>query len=217
MTLPNILTVGRVLAVPLLIICLYAGGDTARWLAFGIFVSASVTDWLDGYLARRWSQESALGTMLDPIADKLLVAAALFMLVADGTIAGLHTLAAILILAREVLVSGLREFLAGHGVKVPVTQLAKVKTLLQMCALALLLAAPVGAEQAAMPAGLAALWLAALLTIWTGAGYLRVALAHAIESDTATNRARDVKPGDNTTSDNTTTSGEARPRAAQRG
>ncbi len=191
MNLPNTLTVGRIVAVPILIACLQVGGETARWLALGVFVLASVTDWLDGYLARRWSLESALGTMLDPIADKLLVAAALLMLVADGTITGVHTLAAIVILAREVLVSGLREYLAGHDVKIAVTPLAKVKTLVQMSALVLLLAPAAGAWAAVSTAGLAALWLAALLTVWTGAVYLKAALAYALASDAAKSEARD--------------------------
>lgn len=187
LTLPNILTIARIFAVPLLIACLFfTSNETARLTAFALFIFASATDWLDGYLARRWQQLSALGTMLDPIADKLLVGAVLMMLVADQTISGMHLIAAIIILCREILVSGLREFMAGAQVSVPVTQLAKWKTTLQMVALALLILAPVSAMAGLglHEAGLAALWGAGLLTLWTGGGYLMTALDHAIASDT---------------------------------
>ena len=114
----------------------------ARWAAFAIFALASFTDWLDGHLARTWQQQSRFGAMLDPIADKLLVAAALLMLVADHTIAGAHVFAALIILSREILVSGLREFLATLNVKVAVTAPAKWKTAIQMIAIGLLIAGP---------------------------------------------------------------------------
>ena len=143
MSLPNVLTYGRILAVPGLVACLFfLQGDVARWSAFALFVLAGVTDWLDGYLARAWEQQSTLGRMLDPIADKLLVGAVLMMLVHDNTITGWSIWAAIIILVREILVSGLREFLAELNVKVHVTQLAKWKTTMQMIALAVLLAGP---------------------------------------------------------------------------
>lgn len=187
-SLPNILTYGRIIAVPVLVAFLYFSdpsprGNSLRWLAFAIFVAASITDWLDGYLARIWEQQSALGRMLDPIADKLLVGATLLMLVYDRTISGLSVLAAVIILSREILVSGLREFLAELNVKVLVTQLAKWKTTAQFVALAMLLAGP--AVEDRLPSvtdfGLGILWVSALLTIYTGYDYLKAGFRHAIE------------------------------------
>lgn len=183
-SLPNILTYGRIVAVPVLVAFLFfSDGPAARWVAFAIFVAASITDWLDGYLARIWEQQSALGRMLDPIADKLLVGATLLMLVYDRTIMGWSILAAVIILSREILVSGLREFLAELNVKVHVTQLAKWKTTAQFVALALLLAGP--AASAVIPdaalLGTAILWVSALLTLYTGYDYLKAAVRHAIE------------------------------------
>ena len=136
MSLPNILTYGRIAAVPAVVAVLYfMHGDTARGVAFALFVAAGITDWLDGYLARVWEQQSTLGRMLDPIADKLLVGAVLLMLVYDRTIQGPAIFAAVIILAREILVSGLREFLAELNVKILVRRLAKWKTTLQMVSL----------------------------------------------------------------------------------
>ena len=185
-SLPNLLTYGRIAAVPLVVLVLYfLKGDIARWSAFALFCLAGVTDWLDGYLARAWEQQSTLGRMLDPIADKLLVGAVLMMLVYDRTIEGSAIFAAVIILCREILVSGLREFLAELNVKVLVSQLAKWKTALQMIALGALLAGP-AAEHAlgqtgVISCGLALLWLAALLTLWTGYDYIKSAVARAIE------------------------------------
>lgn len=184
LSLPNLLTYGRIAAVPALVACLYfLQGDAARWSAMALFVAAGVTDWLDGYLARIWEQQSALGQMLDPIADKLLVGATLLMLVHDGTISGMAVFAAIIILCREILVSGLREFLAELNVKIRVTQLAKWKTTMQMVALGVLLTGDAGerAVPGIMLVGLALLWLAALLTLWTGYDYLRAGIIHAME------------------------------------
>lgn len=183
-SLPNVLTYARIVAVPLLVACLYfLQGDAARWSAFILFVAAALTDWLDGYLARAWAQQSTLGRMLDPIADKLIVGATLLMLVYDHTIAGLGIWAAVIILCREILVSGLREFLAELNVKVHVSQLAKWKTALQMVALAVLIAGP--AAEKMFPGttafGLGILWIAALLTLWTGYDYLKAGIRHAME------------------------------------
>ncbi len=183
MSLPNVLTYGRIVAVPGLVACLFfLKGDLARWSAFALFVTASVTDWLDGYLARAWQQQSALGRMLDPIADKLLVGTTLLMLTHFNSIYGWHVWAAVIILCREILVSGLREYLAELNVKIHVTQLAKWKTTLQMVALAVLLAGPAGDKLVPVvtASGLALLWVAALLTLWTGYDYLRAAVQHAI-------------------------------------
>src|ERR671923_1882072 len=183
-SLPNVLTYGRILAVPALVACLYfLQGDEARWSAFALFVTASLTDWLDGFLARAWEQQSTLGRMLDPIADKLLVGTTLIMLTHFNTIDGWHVWAAVIIMCREILVSGLREFLASLNVQVHVTQLAKWKTMVQMVALAVLLAGPAGDVlfPGVTATGLALLWLAALLTLWTGYDYLRAAVLHAME------------------------------------
>lgn len=185
LTLPNILTYSRVLAVPLLVAALYWGGEDGRWVAFGVFAFASLTDFFDGWLARRWNQQSEMGRMLDPIADKLLVGAALMMLVYTGTISGWHVFAAILILCREILVSGLREYLAATQVSLQVTWLAKWKTTVQMLAIGILLAGP--AAELVIPGsivfGLMGLWVAALLTLVTGYDYLKSGLAHIFAAD----------------------------------
>ncbi|RIY03544.1 CDP-diacylglycerol--glycerol-3-phosphate 3-phosphatidyltransferase [Aureimonas flava] len=184
-SLPNILTYARIAAVPLVVLCFFVegrlhGSDAARWSALGLFVAASVTDWLDGYLARAWQQTSTIGRMLDPIADKLLVAAALLVLAADGTIAGWTIWAAIVILCREILVSGLREYLAELKVSVPVTRLAKWKTATQMVAISFLLAGPAGDQVVAhvTQAGIVLLWIAAIITLYTGYDYFRAGLRH---------------------------------------
>jgi cardiolipin synthase len=185
-SLPNILTYGRIVAVPLVAGCMFwPQVDAMRWTAFGLYVAAAVTDFFDGYLARAWSQQSALGRMLDPIADKLLVAAMLFMLVADHTIAGASVIAAVVILCREILVSGLREFLADLKVSIPVSKVAKWKTTVQLLALGFLIVGPAGDK--VLPhntsIGLAMLWIAATLTLYTGWDYLNSGIRHIIALD----------------------------------
>ena len=183
-SLPNILTYLRIVAVPAVVLCLYlVPGDVGRWWALSVYIAACFTDWLDGFLARVWRQQSVLGRMLDPIADKLLVGATLLMLTFDGTISRVHVMAAVVILCREILVSGLREFLAELNVRVHVTQLAKWKTTVQMIALGVLLAGPAGDKliSGVTWTGLAMLWVAALLTLWTGYDYLKAAVRTAIE------------------------------------
>lgn len=183
LSLPNILTYARIGAVPLVCACLFVGGDTARWLALGLFAAAAISDFFDGYLARIWSQSSPLGRMLDPIADKLLVSACLLMLCAVNTITGWSLWAAVVILCREVLVSGLREFLAELRVSVPVTQLAKWKTTAQLVSLGFLLAGPAGDK--VLPynteIGLTLLWLSGILTLYTGYDYFRAGLRYVLE------------------------------------
>lgn len=182
-SLPNILTYGRVAAVPVVAGCLFwREVSQVRWLALGVFIAAGVTDFLDGYLARAWSQQSRLGQMLDPIADKLLVSAVLMMLVADHTIAGYSLAAAVVILCREVLVSGLREYLAELKVPLPVSAVAKWKTTLQLVALGFLIAGPAGDEIIAgvTEAGLVLFWISALLTLYTGWDYLQAGLRQVI-------------------------------------
>lgn len=183
LALPNVLTYLRIVAVPAVVACLFfLPSPSARWAALAVYLFACVTDWFDGYLARVWQQQSALGQMLDPIADKLLVGATLLMLTHDNTINGLHVWAAVIILCREILVSGLREFLAALNVKIHVTQLAKWKTTLQMVALGVLLAGPAGDAlfRWTSQIGLVLLWIAALLTLVTGWDYLRAAIREAM-------------------------------------
>ena len=182
--LPNILTYGRVVAVPVLAGCLMSSDAFwVRWLALAIFILAGISDFFDGYLARAWQQQSSLGRMLDPIADKLLVAASLLVLVNDRTIAGWSLWAAIVILCREILVSGLREFLAELNVSVPVTKVAKYKTTLQLVAVGFLIAGPAG--EVVLPGtlviGVTLLWVSALLTLYTGWDYLKSGIKHVVE------------------------------------
>jgi CDP-diacylglycerol--glycerol-3-phosphate 3-phosphatidyltransferase/cardiolipin synthase len=179
--LPNILTYGRVVAVPVVVALLFwPNEDWARWSALGVYALAAITDFFDGYLARAWHQQSSLGRMLDPIADKLLVAAVLLMLSVDGTISGASIWAAIVILCREILVSGLREYLAELRVRVPVTAVAKWKTAAQLVALGFLIAGPAGekAVYGAHYVGIALLWVAAVLTLYTGWDYMKASYQH---------------------------------------
>lgn len=183
-TLANCLTYGRLVAVPVVVVLLFWPDEiAARWSAFGVFVAAAITDYLDGYVARAWAQSSALGRMLDPIADKLLVAACLLMLAADGSINGMSLWAAIVILCREVLVSGLREYLAELKVGLPVSRIAKWKTTVQLVALGVLVAGPAGESliPGSMTAGIVLLWLAAALTLYTGWDYMRAGIRHVID------------------------------------
>ena len=182
--LPNLLTYGRVVAVPLVVFFMLWPADYwMRWIAFAIFAAAAITDFFDGYLARVWSQQSSLGRMLDPIADKLLVAACLLVLVADRTITGWTLWAAIVILCREILVSGLREYLAELRVPLPVSTVAKWKTTLQILAVGFLLAGPSG--ETVLPGtlriGTVLLWVSAILTLYTGWDYLKAGIKHVGE------------------------------------
>jgi len=188
LTLPNLLTYGRIVAVPAVVACMYwqdvlQGGAWLRWVALTIFIIAGITDILDGYFARMWGQQSNFGRMLDPIADKLLVASCLLMLAADGTIRGWSLWAAIIILCREILVSGLREYLAELRVSVPVSWLAKLKTVLQLVAIGFLLAGEAGDKIVPFVSliGLTLLWIAALLTLYTGYDYFKAGVRHLIE------------------------------------
>ncbi|MFW2852796.1 CDP-diacylglycerol--glycerol-3-phosphate 3-phosphatidyltransferase [Sphingomonas sp. TX0543] len=180
LTVPNLLTLSRIVAVPLLVACLWWPAWTAGyWLAFGLYCLMGITDYFDGYLARAQGAVSRLGIFLDPIADKIMVAAVIVMLVATRDIFGIHVIAASIILLREIAVSGLREFLAQLQVSVPVSRLAKWKTALQLVALgALILAGALPGEAWVKLVGLIALWGAAALTIVTGWDYLRVGLKH---------------------------------------
>ena len=186
LSLPNMLTYGRILAVPAVVACLFWYEFTPmRWVALGFFIGAAITDYFDGYLARIWGEQSTWGRMLDPIADKLLVAACLLMLAAIGSIRSWSLWAAIIILSREILVSGLREFLAELRVSVPVSRLAKWKTTLQMIAMGFLIAGPAGdavlPRDWTMTLGLGLLWVAAVLTIYTGWDYLKAGIHHIVD------------------------------------
>jgi len=210
LAVPNLLTYARIIAVPAVVACLYwqdilQGGLWLRWVALAIFIAAGVTDVLDGYFARKWGEQSSFGRMLDPIADKLLVASCLLMLAADSTIRGWSLWAAIVILCRAILVSGLREYLAELRVSVPVTRLAKWKTTVQLVAIGFLLAGDAGDMM--LPSvtftsvtfdrvtsllgmttyglvtmiGLILLWISALVTLYTGYDYFRAGVHHLIE------------------------------------
>ena len=177
--LPNLLTLFRIVVIPLMVAAFFLDFPVANWVSFTLYTAACITDYFDGWLARAWNQVSPLGRFLDPIADKLLIAAALLMLVAKGPIVGHAVVAAVVIMCREVLVSGLREFLAELRVSVPVSKLAKWKTTVQMLALGFLMVGR--ASPATIPAediGLWCLWLAAALTLVTGYDYLRAGLKH---------------------------------------
>ena len=188
LSIPNILTVARIAAIPVVVGCVYVqsileGPLWLRWVALAVFITAGITDVLDGYFARKWGEQSTFGRMLDPIADKLLVSSCLLMLAADGTIRGWSLWAAIVILCREILVSGLREYLAELRVSVPVTQLAKWKTTLQLVAVGFLIAGDAGDAvlPVVTPIGLTLIWLSALLTLYTGWDYFRAGVRHLID------------------------------------
>jgi CDP-diacylglycerol--glycerol-3-phosphate 3-phosphatidyltransferase len=180
-SLPNALTLARIVLVPLFVIAFFLPGDSGRWIVFVLFCLAGVTDAVDGMIARRLGAVTSFGRMLDPIADKLIVSAALLMLAADKTIQGIHLVPALVILCREILVSGLREFLAEAAVSLPVTRVAKAKTAVQVVAIAALIAS--SASERMLPgvtnAALFGLWVAAGLTFYTGFEYLKAGLAHA--------------------------------------
>ena len=187
--IPNILTIGRIIIVPFFVLAFYLPGSYGDLTALILFIIASFTDFLDGMLARMLGQESKLGELLDPIADKIIVATALILLVMDGTIQNYEVIAAIIILTREILISGLREFLAKGQIKLPVSNLAKLKTVLQMVAIGLLLSGDTGnkiisfEDYNAQTIGIILLWLSAALTLFTGYDYLRKGIDHAISED----------------------------------
>ena len=185
--IPNILTIGRIIVVPIFILTFYLPGALGDWMPFFIFVLASFTDFLDGLLARLYKEESKLGELLDPIADKIIIASALVLLVMEGTIHSYEVIAAIIILIREILISGLREFLAKVQVSMPVTSLAKFKTFIQMFAIAILLTGESGnklvnfGDYNANSIGIVLLWMAAFLTLYTGYDYVKKGIGHAVD------------------------------------
>jgi len=185
--IPNILTIGRIILVPFFIGTFYLPGAMGDWRPFFIFVLASFTDFLDGLLARLYKEESKLGELLDPVADKIIIASALVLLIMDDTIKDYEVIAAIIILIREILISGLREFLAKVQVKMPVTNLAKFKTFIQMFSIAILLTGESGnqlinyQDYNTQSIGIVLLWLSAFLTIYTGYDYVKKRIHHAID------------------------------------
>ena len=187
--IPNILTIGRIIIVPIFVGTFFLPGFFGDLIPFFLFITASFTDFLDGLLARIFKEESKLGEMLDPIADKILVASALVLLVMTDTIKNYEVIAAIIILTREILISGLREFLAKVQISVPVSGLAKVKTFIQMFSIAILLTGETGnklinfQDYNAQTIGIILLWLSAFLTLYTGYDYLRKGIDHAINED----------------------------------
>jgi cardiolipin synthase (CMP-forming) len=187
--IPNILTIGRIIIVPIFVLTFFIPGLFGDLIPFFLFVVASFTDYLDGLLARLFKEESKLGELLDPIADKILVAAALILLVMNGTIKNYEVIAAIIILTREILISGLREFLAKGSITMQVTSLSKLKTFIQMISITILLTGESGnkiinfQDYNAQTIGIILLWFSAFLTLYTGYDYLRRGIDHAINED----------------------------------
>ena len=187
--IPNILTIGRIIIVPFFVISFFLPGFYGEIIPFLLFILASFTDFLDGLLARLYKEESKLGELLDPIADKIIVSAALILLVMNGTIQNYEVIAAIIILTREILISGLREFLADVQVKIPVSSLAKGKTFIQMFSIAILLTGETGnkiinfEDYNAQTVGIILLWLSAFLTLYTGYDYVRKGIEHVVSED----------------------------------
>jgi cardiolipin synthase len=196
-TLPNLLTLSRIVAMPLVVATFYLDPPLGPWAGCIIFALAGFTDWLDGKLARAWEQQSEWGQFLDPIADKVLVAATLLMLTATQRIADWTVLPALVILSREILVSGLREHLAGIRVKVPVSNLAKWKTAVQMFAIGVLLVGDSGPEILhAKFLGEGLLWIAAAFTLVTGYKYLHAGIVHVnVDESRRQQQAQTIKAG----------------------
>ena len=179
MNLSNFLTITRIVVIPIIVICIYLKSPIFGWTAFVLFCLASITDYFDGYLARIRNEVTNFGTFLDPIADKLLVAAVILILTSKGVIANWETIPALIILLREITVSGLREYLAGIKISIPVSQIAKLKTLLQLSALALLILSESITNIAPIIIfGKLFLWIAGLLTLYTAYDYVKASLKH---------------------------------------
>ncbi len=179
MNLSNILTLLRVAIIPVIVACIYLKSPFFGWTAFVLFCLASITDYFDGYLARIRNEVTNFGTFLDPIADKLLVAAVILILTSKGVIADWETVPALIILLREITVSGLREYLASVKVSVPVSRIAKLKTLLQLSSLALLiLSESITSITVIIYLGKSFLWIAGLLTLYTAYDYIKASIKY---------------------------------------
>ena len=187
--IPNILTIGRIIIVPFFVLAFYLPGFYGDLTALILFIVASFTDVLDGMLARLLGEESKLGELLDPIADKILVSTALLLLIMNGTIKNLEVIAAIIIITREIIISGLREFLAKGSISMPVTSLSKLKAFIQMFAISVLLTGDFGnkilnfQDYNAQTIGIILLWLSAAITLYTGYGYMIKGIDHALSED----------------------------------
>ena len=179
MNISNFLTIIRIIIIPIIVICIYLKSPIFGWTAFVLFCLASITDYFDGYLARIRNEVTNFGTFLDPIADKLLVAAVILILTSKGVIANWETIPALIILLREITVSGLREYLAGIKISIPVSRIAKLKTLSQLCALALLILSESTLELIIiLYFGKIFLWIAGLLTLYTAYDYVKSSIKH---------------------------------------
>ena len=187
--IPNILTIGRIIIVPIFVLTFFLPGFFGDLIPFFLFILASFTDYLDGLLARIFKEESKLGELLDPIADKILVSTALLLLIMNGTIKNFEVIAAIIIITREIIISGLREFLAKGKISMPVTSLSKLKAFIQMFAISVLLTGDFGnkiinfQDYNAQTIGIILLWLSAFLTLFTGYDYMRKGIDHAMAED----------------------------------
>ncbi len=187
--IPNILTIGRIIIVPIFVITFFLPGFFGDLIPFFLFVLASFTDYLDGLLARLFKEESRLGELLDPIADKILVSTALVLLIMNGTIKNFEVIAAIIIITREIIISGLREFLAKVSISMPVSSLSRMKAFIQMFSIAVLLTGDIGnkiinfQDYNAQTIGIILLWLSAGLTLYTGYDYLVKGIDHALNED----------------------------------
>ncbi len=187
--IPNILTIGRIIIVPIFVLTFFLPGFFGDLIPFFLFVLASFTDYLDGLIARVFKEESKLGELLDPIADKILVSTALLLLIMNGTIKNFEVIAAIIIITREIIISGLREFLAKGRISMPVTGLSKLKAFIQMFSISVLLTGDFGnkiinfQDYNAQTIGIILLWLSAALTLYTGYDYLAKGIDHALNED----------------------------------
>ena len=179
LNISNLLTLARIIVIPVIVLCIYMNNPFCGWVAFILFCIASITDYFDGYIARIRNEVTNFGTFLDPIADKLLVSAVILILTSKEAIADWETIPALIILLREIAVSGLREYLAKIKVSVPVSRISKIKTSLQLIALAFLILSESGIT--IIPIifiGKTALWIAGILTLYTGYDYLKSGLKH---------------------------------------
>lgn len=186
LTIPNILTLSRIFSIPFIVACFYVDEFWAHLSAMLLFSAACITDFFDGYFARQWHQVSAFGRFLDPVADKLLVSTILLMLSGTGSIIGVHLIGACIILAREIIVSGLRQFMSEMQLRIPVTRFAKWKTATQMCSIFCLLFASMFPEVSEIKTlGIVSLWIAVFMTIFTGIRYLKFGILKIVNGNTA--------------------------------
>ena len=182
MNISNILTIIRIAIIPIIVLCIYLTNPYFGWIAFILFCLAGITDYFDGYLARLRNEVTNFGTFLDPIADKLLVAAVILILTSKGVIKDWDTIPALIILLREITVSGLREYLAGIKISIPVSRIAKAKTFLQLAALGLLILSESNLNLLfVLYLGKFFLWIAGILTLYTAYDYIKGSIKHFLQ------------------------------------